>query len=167
MPLPSTMTPIATNTLSTATASVTFSSIPQGYTDLVLVTNVKSISGTKDLVVRVNGDTGTNYSWTALMGDGTTVYNEKTTNYTNWYLEYAAYVGSTLNANTITSFMNYSNTTTFKSYLTRGNNASYGTSAVTGLWRSTSAISSIVVYFDQGGNMDVGSTFTLYGIKAA
>ena len=58
----STYTPIATQTLGSAAASVTFSSIPQGYTDLVLVDNVKSASGAGDseLDVRFNGDSGSN-----------------------------------------------------------------------------------------------------------
>jgi hypothetical protein len=165
--MPSTYTPIATQTLGTAVASVTFSSIPGTYTDLILVTNVKSVSGTKDFVTQVNGDTGTNYSWIALSGDGTTVYNEKTTNFTRWYLGYVSYVGSTLNANSITSFMNYSNSTSYKNYLSRSNNTSFGVSAIVGTWRNTAAINSIAVYFDSGGNMDVGSTFTLYGVKSA
>ena len=158
---------IATQTLGSATASVTFSSIPGTYTDLVLVANLKSVTGTKDFVVQFNGDTGSNYSWTALSGGGSVAYSESVANGTKGYLEYVAYIGTSLNANTITSFMNYSNTTTNKIYLSRGNNASYGTGAVTGLWRSTSAITSISVFFDSGGNIDVDSTFSLYGIKAA
>ena len=162
-----TYTLIASNTLSSSAASVTFSSIPGTYTDLILVSNLKGTTGTKDYVVQFNGDTGTNYSWTSLAGDGTSTYSSRVSNGTKGYLEYATYIGTSLNANTITSFMNYANTTTYKSFLSRANNASYGTSAVVGLWRSTSAITSISVFFDQGTNFDTGSTFTLYGILAA
>jgi hypothetical protein len=165
--MPKTYEPIATQTLGSATASVTFSSIPGTYTDLVLVTNVKGISGTTDLVCRLNGDTGTNYSWTALSADGSSVYSERVSNFSRGFLEYVAYIGSALNANSITSFMNYANTTTNKTFLSRGNNASFGTGAVVNMWRSTSAITSILVYLDNSTNLDTGSTFTLYGIKAA
>jgi hypothetical protein len=66
--------PIATNTLSSAVASVTFSSISSAYTDLVLVVNGTSASA-GDFSLQVgNGsiDTGTNYSMTALYGNGST-----------------------------------------------------------------------------------------------
>lgn len=158
---------IATQTLGSATASVTFSSIPSTYTDLVLVTNVKAVSGTTDLVCRVNGDTGTNYSWTALAGNGGTAYSTRESNFSRGYLEYVAYIGSALNFNSITSFMNYANTTTYKTFLSRGNNASYGAGAVVNTWRSTSAITSILIYLDNSANLDTGSTFSLYGIKSA
>ena len=63
--------------------------------------------------------------------------------------------------------MNYSNTTTYKTVLTRANIASADVEAVVGLWRSTSAVNQLDV--KQGGavTFSVGSTFTLYGIKAA
>jgi hypothetical protein len=66
--------------------------------------------------------------------------------------------------------MNYSNATTYKTWLSRNNRASAsnapGTEALVGLWRSTSAITELVIGLT-GGNFDTGSTFTLYGIKAA
>ena len=72
MPLPSTMTPIATNTLVSATNSITFSSIPQGYTDLILIHS--NISGTtQQLRLTFNGDSGSNYSTTELYGTGSAV----------------------------------------------------------------------------------------------
>ena len=61
MPLPSTMTPIATNTLTAVASSVTFSSIPSTYTDLVLVLQ-GSFDSADDVRFRFNGDTGSNYS---------------------------------------------------------------------------------------------------------
>jgi hypothetical protein len=63
--------------------------------------------------------------------------------------------------------MNYSNTTTYKTVLLRSNNASAITVATVGLWRSTSAINTIKIYADGAAVFSVGSTFTLYGIKAA
>ena len=61
----STNTPIATQALTSAASSVTFSSIPQGYTDLVVVCSVKgAVNGS--LWMYFNGDTGNNYSGTQL-----------------------------------------------------------------------------------------------------
>jgi hypothetical protein len=82
---------------------------------------------------------------------------------------YASYYGSpnqTVN-NQIIHFMNYSNTTTYKSLLARGNNAASGTDAIASLWRSTAAITSITFNLQTGGTFDIGSTITLYGITAA
>ena len=65
--------------------------------------------------------------------------------------------------------MNYSNTTTNKTVLARGNNASDasypGTEAFVGLWRSTAAINRID--FSSNSKTWNAGTFTLYGIKAA
>ena len=60
----STYTPIASHTASGSESSITFSSIPQGYTDLVLVFLGKVDSGSGDLGLRFNADTGSNYSTT-------------------------------------------------------------------------------------------------------
>jgi hypothetical protein len=62
--------------------------------------------------------------------------------------------------------MNYSNTTTNKTALIRGNNAALFTDATVGVWRSTAAITSITLASD-GAAFDSGSTFNLYGIAAA
>jgi hypothetical protein len=65
----------------------------------------------------------------------------------------------------ITHFMNYSNTTTYKTALTRSNSP-YGTEAAVNLWRNTSAITSITLFI-QSSTLNAGTTFTLYGIAAA
>jgi hypothetical protein len=63
--------------------------------------------------------------------------------------------------------MNYSNTTTNKTILSRINNAENSTVARVTLWRNTAAISTIFLTEGNGANFIAGSTFTLYGIKAA
>jgi hypothetical protein len=67
---------------------------------------------------------------------------------------------------TIINFMNYSNTSTYKTLLARGNDTAASTAAITGLWQSTSAINTVKILGFGGNNLDAGSTFTLYGIKA-
>ena len=64
---------IAKNVLSSNTSSITFSSIPQTYTDLVLIINGGN-TGAVQVAIRFNGDTGNNYSNQSLTGNGATAY---------------------------------------------------------------------------------------------
>jgi hypothetical protein len=67
----------------------------------------------------------------------------------------------------IVNFMNYSNTTTYKTFLSKARNATnYGVNDQAGLWRNTAAISSMVIT-NASGTFNTGSTFNLYGITAA
>jgi hypothetical protein len=63
--------------------------------------------------------------------------------------------------------MNYSNTTTYKTIISRGDNPGFLVIALANLWRSTSAINIITMVSETGNNFVTGSTFTLYGITAA
>jgi hypothetical protein len=167
--MPITYTPIATQTLGSAASSVTFSSIPSTYTDLVLVTNSGCATVGTSIFFQVNGDTGSNYSTTYLYGNGTAVGSGRRTSQTTGAIAFFAAMNTGFEHNSITSFLNYSNTTTFKTTISRGNRASANdfpaAETTVNLWRNTSAITSIVV--SAGANFIVGSTFTLYGIKAA
>ena len=162
--MPSTYTPIATQTLGSATATVTFSSISGAYTDLILVINATTTSGA-DGLLRVNGDTGNNYSQTILLGTGSSAGSVRYSNRDSLYLDYYGLTAGTINMNAVVQYMNYSNTTTYKTILTRENNAAISTEAHVSLWRSTSAITSISIL--TGSTWVAGSTFTLYGVKSA
>ena len=157
---------LATQTLGSAVSSVTFSSIPQGYADLVLVANGLVSTNGYDFDIRVNGDTGTNYSYTALGGNGTSAASYRNSNATFMrFSTYSSWHTSTIST-AIMHFQNYSNSSTYKTVIGRGNDTTYGVDATVGLWRSTSAITSITAVV-QGANFTTGSTFTIYGIAAA
>jgi hypothetical protein len=161
--MPITYEPIATTTLGSAAASVTFSSIPATYTDLVLVfagANATALSGNG---IQFNGDTASNYSNTNLSGDGTTASSARFSN----QIYIRAGISFTSQSVSIISIQNYANATTYKTLLARGGAGNSYVRADVGLWRSTSAINSILYYVDSGANFTSGSTFTLYGIKAA
>ena len=163
----STYTPIATTTLGSSASSYTFSSIPSTYTDLVLIYTAAT-STQVDLYFRLNGDTGTNYSYTVLFGTGSTAGSARTPNQAYGSFDYYGVPVTTLgNSNTVCHFMNYSNTTTNKTTLVRSNNAGNGTDAIVGLWRNTAAINSIQIGSFGAPTLSTGSTFTLYGIQAA
>lgn len=162
--MPQTYTPIATNTLGTAVSTVTFSSIPSTYTDLILVFDGTAASATYS-GIRFNGDTGNNYSYTYLAGNGSTAVSSRSTNAPEMYTSTGNTVTTSQN-NTIVHIQNYSNTTTFKTALIRNNSSSVETTAAVGLWRNTAAITSIT-FKTPSVNFTVGSTFTLYGILKA
>lgn len=159
--MPSTYDPIATSTVSgSSTSTISFSSIPSTYTDLVVMSNGGLASG-GGYAVRFNGDTSSIYSRTFLFGNGSSAGSGRSTS------TYPLYVTSDgANQTSIWNIMNYSNTTTFKTMLTRGNGASENTIAFACLWRSTSAINQVEIICP-GTNFTSGFTATLYGIKAA
>jgi hypothetical protein len=160
--------PIATTTLTGNQATITFSSIAGTYTDLVLIVSANQTPALNTQYIRFNGDSGTNYSYTILAGNGTSVVSARGSTQDAWYSGYYG-VPPTSNFGTeIYSFQNYANTTTYKTGLSRTGRASGGTDAMVGLWRNTAAITSIT-YGITGISafLTSGSTFTLYGIAAA
>jgi len=159
--MPITYEPIATTTLGSAAASVSFTSINGSYTDLVISGNW-SLSTGQNILVRFNSDSGSNYSETALGGDGSSASSGRDSNRTDIRCGYNN--GSDRSMHLI-NIMNYSNSTTYKTLVMRWNSSDYVYSRV-GLWRSTNAITSIELRAG-AGNIASGSTFTLYGIKSA
>jgi hypothetical protein len=159
--MPKTYEKIATTTLGSAASSVTFSSISGAYTDLILVANYQCTNADQFLNLQFNSDSGSNYSNTNLFGDGSSATSNRTSNAT---AVRAAFYGSA-QSNAIVQMMNYSNTTTNKTIISRDNTNTFVVSRANS-WRSTSAINSIYI-FPTGFNISSGSTFTLYGIKAA
>jgi hypothetical protein len=171
--MPITYEPIATQTLGSTAATVTFSSIPSTYTDLVLVTNYIATSLGNTVNMTFNSDTASNYSrtyigaWAApTASSGTTRFTSRNNISCFWQVGAA----STTTPNPmIYNIMNYSNTTTYKTVLSRFNTMAATLSEVSaeiGLWRTNSAINRIDLT-SSATTFAIGSTFTLYGIKAA
>ena len=150
-------------TLGTATSTITFSSIPSTYTDLVIVFNGTAASGTY-AGLQFNGDTGSNYSYTQVHGNGASALSGRSFNTTELYTSSSNAVTTTPSV-MIVNIQNYANTTTNKTALIRNSHAAVEATAAVGLWRSTSAITSVTVK-TPGPNFAVGSTFSLYGIAA-
>jgi hypothetical protein len=171
--MPTTYESIATQTLGSTASSVTFSSIPSTYTDLVLVTNYIATSLGNTAQMTFNNDTSSNYSRTYLGAYGTPSSGFGSTRFSsvnNISLAWQVGAASTTNPNlVIYNIMNYSNTTTNKTVLFRFNTMAATLSEVSlevGMWRSTAAINRIDLT-SSATTFAVGSTFTLYGIKAA
>ena len=165
-----TYVPIATTTLGTAASSYTFSSIPSTYTDLVLVINARGTSAaTGTSVYCTTNITGTNYSSTWILGDGTSVVSSRYSGLGQCYLGYISAASNPTGSfgTVIAHFMNYSNANTYKTILSRGNDVENQVNSYVSLIRGTAAISSITVGEGGGGNFVIGSQFTLYGILGA
>jgi hypothetical protein len=144
--------------------TVTFSVIPGTYTDLVLVTQFQATASGDFISFRINGDTGSKYSFTQVYGTGSgSGASARSANQTT--VTWESVPASPEVGNTILHFQNYSNTTTNKTVLFRSNLTSSVVRGLVALWRSTAAITSIELY-NNGNNFTTASTFTLYGIKA-
>ena len=157
---------IATTTLGSNAANITFSSISSAYTDLVIILN-GAFTTAETIGVQFNSDTGSNYSSTILAGDGSSASSGRNTNQTGLTVGTNGYWTTSIIANSILNIQNYSNTTTYKTILSRSNNTSVGLDAIVGLWRNTAAINAIKLYgFYSGHSFITGTTATIYGIKA-
>ena len=150
--------PLATVTLGSAASSVTFSSIPATYRDLIVV--IEGTTATNfNLTTQVNSDTGNNYSTVEANGS-----SSGTQSFANTSLDrfYAASM-QTARTNVTYQFMDYSATDKHKTVLVRNGVGGDRTSMVAGRWASTAAITSIFFY---GGTFAAGSNFSLYGIAS-
>lgn len=163
MALTDAMVALYSTTLAAATSSVTIAGIPAtGYRDLQLIVNGKTTGALNNLQAVFNGDTGTNYFWVRMLGDGSSASSSSSN---QPYLAFGD-IG-TLDTSILVSIADYSQTDKHKSTLTRAGNAASGgvVSAYAGRWASTAAINSIKLTAG-AGNLDVGLTISLFGIKA-
>jgi len=153
---------IDTRTVGTNTPSITFTSIPQTYTDLVLVASGTNTTSAQALGMTFNGDTTNNYSRTAIFGDGSNPASVRDTSVAKIDV---FYYGTTRGSG-IVHIMNYANTTTFKSTISRSNDPASALNATVGLWRKTPEAITSITLTAVSTNIAAGSTFSLYGIRA-
>jgi hypothetical protein len=170
---------IATTTLSTATASIDFTSIPATYTHLQIrgIVKLSRTTGNENLVAEFNADTGTNYSWHQLIGNGAAA--SANAGATQSYMYLSETIGSWTNAANMFSanvidILDYANTNKYKTIRTleggdqNGNAAPNGDTGKivfsSGSWRNTNAVTSIKIY-PTSGTISQYSQFALYGIK--
>lgn len=162
--------PIATTTLSSSSSLITFTSIPQTYTDLQVVFNGKAPSASSGFSMYFNNDNTLNYSGNMIAGLGTSVssatYSTSAGGYAiygnNWTSLDATYPGTC-----IFDIFSYTNAKR-KSCLIKYSNDLNGSGSIeisSGMWLSTAAINRIDLL--AGFSFASGTTATIYGIKAA
>ena len=166
--MPATYEKIATTTLGSAASTITFSSISSAYTDLrlTLVGIVKPSIGSLVAQIRFNSDSGTNYSATHLLGDGSSASSFRVTNRTKLEPEGFATTQPMFFTMDVFSYAGSTNKTVLMTNSTDRNGAGIVYRGV-GLWRNTGAITTIALVGDGGYEYETGTTATLYGILKA
>jgi len=157
---------LSTTTLNSNSTTVSFTSINQTYTDLVISCNFANTSSV-DMLLRFNSDTSTNYSYMSFAGNGSGRPAVRGYNTNAIVLDPAALGFGTSQSTGIINVMNYASTSIFKTTVNRFSGPGVTTGISIGTWRSTSAISTIDITASTATTIIAGSTFTLYGIKAA
>jgi hypothetical protein len=175
--MPATYTLINSNVLASSAASITFSSIPATYTDLVL-----RVSGRTDraapfdsLVLTINGTGGTAYSRTALRGNGSSAVSFNASSGASFLTDLMGITASTATSNTFGSFEIYIPSYTVSqnkpfSFAGAGednNSTPVYSGATAGLWSNTAAITQLSFAPNSGTVFVSGSSFYLYGISNA
>ena len=168
-----TYTLISSNVLASTTSTITFSSIPATYTDLVVRLSARmSVAGPDNINVQVNSFTNS-HSYTDVYGSGSTTTSTRATGVGFFRLQNIL-IGTEATANTFCSAECY-----FPSYTNSANkvmshfgvgednvaNPVYAV-ATAGLLSQTATISSLTIT-PAGGSFVSGSSFYLYGISNA
>ena len=153
---------IGSNVLASPAASVTFSSIPGTFADLVLVITGTLTTMDSTVEVDLNGDTSSNYNWVQIAGDGSASSSRQS----NSNLSNHGRLANPDIGVIISHFFDYATTNKHKTWLTRSNssNANAGVRTIAGRWANTSAVTSVTA--SCGINFAAGSSFHLYGISA-
>jgi hypothetical protein len=164
MPDTSTEVVIASQTLGSAAANITFSSIPATYTDLrIVLTGTTTASVIPSL--RLNGNTTSVYSNNELYGDGSTVASGRNSNTTELFFSDTVSTSTTIPVMYTIDLFSYAGSTnkTMLSTASGDLNGSGGVERNVGLTRITAAITSIELRA-RSSTWAVGTTATLYGI---
>ncbi len=167
---------LATVTLSASASSITFAGIPSGYKHLqvrIFGATTRGTYGIDSLLITFNGDSGSNYAWHSVYGDGSAASAQSSTS--SPAIGNPALFGTTTTSTfgvATLDILDYTSTNKTKvSRLLAGNDingttAGYGgrVGLASGLWNNTSAITSIT-FTPENGSLATYSSFALYGVK--
>ena len=145
-----------------ASTSVTFSSIPSSYRDLILVGDGEGDSSTAFIVIRYNSDTGSNYNRVRMYGNGSTTSSQAASNQAGVY---GTVFENGSMSNFIHQILDYSATDKHKPSLTRTNRTGSSVEAQASRWADTSAITSVTIEVYAGTPTSTSSVY-LYGVAA-
>jgi hypothetical protein len=146
--------------------TITLSSIPSTYKHLQLRV-IQYDNGGNNSVVRVNGDSGTNYARHRLIGNGVEANAERAASQTSWRIGF--YPALNPGCVSIIDIFDYKSTTknktmqAFSGWSYQPADTKGEVMLDSGLWMNTAAITSISFISTNAFNSD--SVFSLYGIK--
>lgn len=170
--MPTTMQLISAQTLTSATGSVTFSSIPQTFTDLKVVISARA-NGSSNWqigVTQFNTDTTAgNYPSIILYGYNSSAGSQTANQWGGGYVPNSTQTANTF-SNTETYITNYAANGVAKSIsvdsIAENNATNYGPLQLTAMrWSGTAPITQIV-FTPDNGSFVAGSSFYLYGISS-
>lgn len=161
---------LETEILASSASSVTFSSIPQDYKHLQIRMTTRN-DPYSNLLLRLNADSGGNYAYHDLSGNGSSVTSSAGAGgQTSIVLTTTATTNQTTNvfSGVVCDILDYANTSKNTTVRTLGGVADSGYNHIqlrSGVWINTAAVTSLSV--GHNGNLVSGSRISLYGIKAA
>ena len=173
--IPTSFESIATATGTGSSATITFSSIPSTYQHLQIRINGKgaaNYNGSEFVLVTANSDTGSNYAYHALSGYGTGTQAYGYASQTSMALGDILQSGTSVTNMTsaviidVLDYKSTSKTKTFRSFSGSDRNGGGSATLFSGLWNSTSAITSLSLV-NNTANWTTQTTIALYGIKGA
>ena len=153
-------------------SSITFSSIPSTYKHLEIRGIGRIASGAEAVLMQFNSDTGNNYAIHYLMGNGSAASAGASTTRSSMGLFWGMGIpsGASTFGAAVVSVLDYANTNKYKTIRSLDGYDANGTGAIelaSGLWQSTSAVSSITLTPNSSAVFQQYSSFALYGIKGA
>lgn len=163
MPTP-TYVPLATVTLGASASSVSFSSIPATYRDLVVVMDLTTSVDNGLVQMELNAN-ASGYNFVFMSGNGSTTTSGASTGNTFMRLNLTTRTNSTTRSNFIANLLDASATDKHKTVISRFNNASTGTEAFANRWGNTARVTSVRLFLGSG-NFNSASIFSLYGIAS-
>ena len=157
-------------------STITFSSIPSTYKHLqvrvISRTNYTGSGGGIENYARFNSDSGSNYAYHVLSGNGASAGASASTSQTNLVWGYSPRSADTsgIFGAYVVDILDYANTNKYKTTRSLAGEDYNGSGTIrfwSGLWQSTTAIDTITITPISGNSFVQYSSFALYGIKGA
>ena len=164
------MTLIETKTVGAGVSNIEFVSIPQTFTDLLILASIRTSRAALDdeIGFRYNGDTGTNYQFLRLQGLGSGGYSDSNTISSGFFGAVSGNSSSSNSFGNLSFYLpNYTSSSQKNSSIdavVADNSTSGYTQIMSTRYTQTTAISSINIYSLNSASFATGTTISLYGI---
>ena len=160
---------IQTVSLGANQTTITLSSIPSTYTHLQVRALFRTSIGTNnwDLRIRMNSDTGSNYTHHSIRGDGSSANAEGNASQVYMWINRAAPSDANIFGVAVIDILDYTNTnkyTTMRALSGQDRNGAGQITLNSGLWMNTAAVNTLTFTL-ASGDFTQYSQFALYGIK--